>query len=79
MWKSYVILSIRYIPRNSIGTSYRLQSIYIDSIWCTYRIHRYITDRQNYIGFTNKSPINLLYLVIFINCLSICAPAREAA
>ena len=32
------------------------------SIGFTYRIPRYITDRQNYIGFTYKSPINLLYL-----------------
>ena len=49
--KSYVILSTCYIPRNSIGF--------------TNRISRYIMDRQNYIGFTNKSPINLLYLSIY--------------
>ena len=32
------------------------------SIGFAYRIPRYITDRQNYIGFTYKSPINLLYV-----------------
>ena len=39
----------------------------MESIGFTYRIPRYITDRQNYIGFTYKSPINLLYLfTVFI-------------
>ena len=32
------------------------------SIGFTYRIPRNITDRQNYIGFTYKSPITYLYL-----------------
>ena len=32
------------------------------SIGFTYRIPRYITDRQNYIGFTYKSPITYIYL-----------------
>ena len=41
--KSYVILSIRYIPRKSIDKSYR--------------IPRYVTDRQNYIGFTYRNYI----------------------
>ena len=67
-------MSIRYTPRNSIGKSYRLHSKNIDSIGFTYRILRYIMDRQNYIGFTYKSPINLLYLFTvygssFSNCL----------
>ena len=41
-------MSIRYILRNSIGKSYR--------------IPRYIRDRQNYIGFTYNLPITYLYL-----------------
>ena len=32
------------------------------SIGFTYRIPKYITDRQNYIGFTYKNPITYLYL-----------------
>ena len=32
------------------------------SIGFTYRIPMYIADRQNYIGFTYKSPIIYLYL-----------------
>ena len=62
-------MSIRYIPRNSIGKSYRIPRYitvyrYIprNSIDKSYRVPRYITDRQNYIGFTYKRPINLLYL-----------------
>ena len=34
----------------------------IQFLWFTYRISRYITNRQNYIGFTYRSPIILLYL-----------------
>ena len=60
--KSYMILSIRFIPRNSIGKSYRFHSFYIEFIGFTLGIPRYITDRQNYIGFTYKSPITYLYL-----------------
>jgi hypothetical protein len=55
-------MSIRYVPRNSIGKSYGIYKYTMESIGFTYRIPRYITDRQNYIGFTHKSPINLLYL-----------------
>ena len=51
--KSYVILSIRYIPRNSIGF--------------TYRIPKYITDRQNYIGFTYNLPIFIYSVVVAIS------------
>ena len=50
--KSYVILSIRYIPRNSVGKSYWFCSFYIEFIGFTHGIPRYITDRQNYKGFT---------------------------
>ena len=57
--KSYIILSICYIPRNSIGKSYRFHSFYIEFIGFTYGIPRYIKDRQNYIGFTYKSPISI--------------------
>ena len=62
--KSYVILSIRYIPRNSIGFINRIPRYITDrllytmnSIGFTYRIPKYITDRQNYIGFTYNLPI----------------------
>ena len=55
-------MSIRFIPRNSIGKSYRFHSFYIEFIGFTYGIPRYITDRQNYIGFTYKSPITYLFL-----------------
>ena len=47
---------------NSIGKSYRFHSFYIEFIGFIYGIPRYITDRQNYIGFTYKSPITYLYL-----------------
>ena len=51
-------MSIRYILRKSIGKSYR--------------IPRYITDRQNYIGFTYNLPI-FIYSVVtadqFVKCL----------
>ena len=40
------------------------------SIGFTYRIPRYITDRQNYIGFTYKSPITYLYLFTVIDLTS---------
>ena len=43
----------------------------MNSIGFTYRIPRYITDRQNYIGFTYKHPITYLYLftVNYIYCV----------
>ena len=40
----------------------------MESIGFTYRIPRYYTDRQNYIEFTYKSPINLLYLFTVYIC-----------
>ena len=66
--KSYVTLSIRYIPRNSINLPIELLGIkqidcYIpkDSTGFTDRIPKYITGRQNYIGFTYNLPITYLY------------------
>ena len=55
-------MSIRYIPRYSIGKSYEFYIKTMKSIGFIYRIPMYITDRQNYIGFTHKSPITYLYL-----------------
>ena len=60
--KSYVILSIRYIHRNSMGKSYEFYIKTMKSIGFTYRVPRYTTDGQNYIGFTYKSLITYLYL-----------------
>ena len=62
MGKSYVIFSICYIPGYSMGKSYEFCIKTMKSIGFTCRIPRYITDRQNYIGFTYKSPIAYLYL-----------------
>ena len=46
-----------------MGKSYTFHSLYIEFIGFTIGIPRYnITDRQNYIGFTYKSPITYLYL-----------------
>ena len=55
-------MSICYIPRNSVGKCYRFHSFYIEFIGFTYGIPRYVTDSQNYIGCTYKSPITYLYL-----------------
>ena len=45
-----------------MGKSYEFYIKTMKSIGFTYRIPRYITDRQNDIGFTYISPINVLYL-----------------
>ena len=45
-----------------MGKSYEFYIKTMKSIGFTSRIPRYITDRQNYIGFTYKSPITCLYL-----------------
>ena len=45
-----------------MGKSYEFYIKTMKSIGFTYRIPRYITDRQNYIGFTYKSPMTYLYL-----------------
>ena len=51
-----------------MGKSYEFYIKTMKSIGFTYRIPRYITDRQNYIGFTYKSPITYLYLfTVYIN------------
>ena len=54
-------MSIRYIPRNSIGF--------------TCRIPKYITGRQNYIGFTYNLPITYLYL--FTVCTFCALPSNK--
>ena len=41
------------------------------SIGFVHRITRYKTDRQNYIGFTYKTPITYLYLFTVIIILQI--------
>ena len=45
-----------------MGKSYKFYIKTMKSIGFTYKIPRYIKDRQNYIGFTYKSPITYLYL-----------------
>ena len=45
-----------------MGKSYEFYIKTMKSIGFTYRIPRYITDRQNYIGFTYNLPITYLYL-----------------
>ena len=45
-----------------MGKSYEFYRKTMKSIGFTYRIPRYTTDGQNYIGFTYKSPITYLYL-----------------
>ena len=77
--KSYVILSIRYIPWNSIGKSYEFHGKTMKSIGFTYRIPKYITDRQNYIGFTYRSPITYLYLFTVLFKKSICCVSNKLA
>ena len=47
---------------NSISKFYRFHSFYIEFIGFTHGIPRYITDRQNNIGFTYKSAITYPYL-----------------
>ena len=68
MGKSYVILSIHY---NSMGKSYEFYIKTMKSIGFVHRITRYKTDRQNYIGFTYKTPITYLYLFTVIIILQI--------
>ena len=41
---------------------YQGPPIVVKFIGFTHGIPRYITDRQNYIGFTYKSPLTYLYL-----------------
>ena len=45
-----------------MGKFYEFYIKTMKSIGFTYRIPRYIMGRQNYIGFTYKSPITYLYL-----------------
>ena len=51
-----------------MGKSYEFYIKTMKSIGFTYRIPRYITDRQNYIGFTYKGLVTYLYLFIYLQC-----------
>ena len=71
--KSYIILSICYIHRNSTGKSYEFYIKTMKSIGFTYGVPKYITERQNCIGFTYENPITNLYLFTVLDLEDWCS------